>query len=256
MVHKIVSITLKKEFFSPLINKKLPKPKGQLSGHNAGEPFCEEVFIFLKEKDGAKIFKQYQFLNSLYEKNINAKTVEERKKLLDPTIGLMINRGIESIKNWDINKFDEKQNDTADIIYLDKKKFNIIDVKTANLGKKGQQPNIISAVKLANICKSLIINKDYQNLEIFYLGVYWKLDEQSLIIKNLDLINLFKIPPKELYINWAAATQIQFHIHEVKQDFTGSKMEWSKQYLKTFIGSGNERIKKMAELLDQFSKFI
>ena len=76
--------------------------------------------------------------------------------------------------------FLDKQNDTADIIYVEKNKFNILDVKTTNIDKLAQPPNIISSLKLANICKSLLTNEDDEKLEINYIGIHWKQKKETL----------------------------------------------------------------------------
>jgi type II restriction enzyme len=258
MVQIIVSIIFNETFFLELINSNINKPIGQLSGHNAGEPFCDKIYDFLKIRYPQKIYKQFEYLNSLYKKNLNAKTIEEKKKLLSPTIEFMISRGISTTQNWSVdNQFLDKQNDTADIIYVEKNKFNILDVKTTNIDKLAQPPNIISSLKLANICKSLLTNEDDEKLEINYIGIHWKQKKETLNIVKINVIDLFKITPSNLYINWAAALQIQFHISKVDQNFASKKKDWAKEYLKNFVDSAKRRIiKQKKDYVDVFLPFI
>ncbi len=63
-------------------------------------------------------------------------------------------------------------------------------------------------------------------------------------------ISLFKTNPSELYINWAAAMQIQFHVANLEENFSGTVDEWAKEYLKHFV----EQAKKRAD--DMIKKFV
>lgn len=55
---------------------------GTLSGHAAGEPFEKLVCSKLKEVYPGKIFKQYEYLNDIYQKNPKHITVEQRHACL------------------------------------------------------------------------------------------------------------------------------------------------------------------------------
>ena len=54
-----MTIIFDKSYFNDLLNMELDRPSGQLSGHNAGEPFSEKIFSFLKKKIKIK------YLNSM-----------------------------------------------------------------------------------------------------------------------------------------------------------------------------------------------
>ena len=92
---------------------------GTLSGHAAGEPFEKSVYHHLKEKYPKAIFKQFEYLNDLYLKHPKVITVEERYALLNsPTALFLLSRGDKATRDWTPqNIFEEKQNDTADILY-------------------------------------------------------------------------------------------------------------------------------------------
>jgi hypothetical protein len=63
--------------------------------------------------------------------------------------------------------------------------------------------------------------------------------------------------PSNLYINWAAALQIQFHISKVDQNFASKKKDWAKEYLKNFVDSAKRRIiKQKKDYVDVFLPFI
>ena len=68
---------------------------GTLSGHAAGEPFEKLVCSKLKNIYPGGIFKQYEYLNDIYQKNPKHITVEQRHALLDsPTVLFLLSRRI------------------------------------------------------------------------------------------------------------------------------------------------------------------
>ena len=241
-----MTIKFEKKYFDELANLKINKPQGQLSGHNSGEPFCDEIYNFLKKKNNNNIFKQYEYLNQLLKQNSSKKTAQERLELFKGTFGFIINRGKTSLDKWTPEvMFEEKQNDTADILFIDDKVNTIIDVKTKNISKKGQPPNIISAYKMAHIAESIINNNDGDKIDINYIGIDWELNGNFLDLKEIVIRDLFKITPEKIYINWAAALQIQFDVSTIDQNYTKSKKDWASDYLKTYIKSVQNRKEKL-----------
>ena len=241
-----------------LVGVKIPKPIGELSGHNSGEPFAEFVLDKLKNKYNNKIQKQYEYLNNLYSNNPNCSDEERLNLIKSKTSTYLLRRGKDVTKKWNKdNLFTYKQNDTADILYVDDNSFNIIDVKTTNIEKGGQPPNIISATKVAEMCKLMIENNEYNDIDINYIGIYWSLEDEKLVSKNIEVKNLFKSNPNNLYINWAAAMQIQFHIHQLDQNFSHNKKEWCKTYLKHFIDSVENRKNTMTKkFIKPYEKYL
>ena len=156
-----------KQSLTALKGLQIDRPKlGTLSGHAAGEPFEKHVYEHLKRLFPKNIFKQYEYLNDLYLKHPQYITAKQRYKLFNsPTVLFLISRGIAATKSWTPeNLFEEKQNDTADIIYFKGGTYSFIDVKTRNISKNAQAPNIISAYKLAKMCANMIDNKEFGEL--------------------------------------------------------------------------------------------
>lgn len=243
-----------------LIGTKVPKPlSGTLSGHAAGEPFDKHVYTIIKKHFPNSTFRQFEYINSLYSKNSNATTTEERLSLIpDEHLRLLLNRGKESTKKWSIEtQFEEKQDDTADIIIEKNGFINIIDVKTFNMDKNGQPPNIISAYKIAQMCAYMLRDKKFDTHDITYIGISWKIEDDYLVCKGVSIKQLFKTKPKDLYINWAAAMQIQFHVDKLTQNFEGSTRDWCESYLKRFVIQANDRSDKMKErFVKPYIKYI
>ena len=233
--------------------------RGTLSGHAAGEPFEKLAYSLLKEKFPTKIFKQFEYLNDLYLKNPREITREDRYALFDSPVALfLLSRGDKATEEWNpSNVFEEKQNDTADILWHEKDSFDIIDVKTRNMSKKGMPPNIISAYKLAKACALMIDNEDYDSVAIHYVEVEWKEEEEVLRCTDADWKDLFLSDPTTLYINWAAAMQIQFHVSDLDQAFEGNREQWARAYLSSFVKSAESRCAKMYETyVVPFKKYI
>lgn len=232
---------------------------GTLSGHAAGEPFEKLVYKILKERHPENIFKQFEYLNDLYLKHPKNITMKQRSELFEsPTAHYLLSRSAESTREWSPESlFEEKQNDTADILFTDSGKYTIIDVKTRNNGKKAQPPNIISSYKLANACALMLENEDYDTIDFKYVEVMWETDGNELVCVDSHYCSLFKAPPEDLYINWAAAMQIQFIVHELEQTYPGNKEKWSRDYLKHFVDVARAQRDKIEEkFVKPFLKYI
>ena len=249
----------KEELKESLINSSIDKPKsGTLSGHAAGEPFDKLVYSQLKNIN-SKTYRQFEYLNSVFLSNIEMTSFEERLGLIDSKVlQFLLSRGKKATSEWSPSKlFEEKQNDTADIIITSNKSVRLIDVKTRNISKQAQPPNIISAYKLAKACALLLEYKEYDDLNIDYIGIDWKLAGDKLKCVGVHFTDLFKVPPQNLYINWAAAMQIQFNVEGLSQEYEGEKKDWAISYLTHFSKGAEERSRNMIKkFVDPFSKFI
>jgi len=245
-----VNITIYDKLAKELIGTKVPKPiSGTLSGHAAGEPFDKHVYSILKSWFPDKTFRQYEYLNFLFSNNLSATDSEERNRLFNsPTVMFLLSRGKNATDKWSLeNPFEEKQNDTADILVIDDNFFEIIDIKTKNRSRDPQAPNIISAYKLAQVCSIMIDNKEFDKFSIAYIEIDWLLENDFLVCKDVYHISLFKINPSELYINWASGMQIQFHVSNLKENFNGTVEEWAREYLKHFVKQAKKRAEAMIE---------
>lgn len=243
-----------------VIGCEITKPiSGTLSGHAAGEPFDKHVYSEIKKQFPSEAFSQYEYLNDLYSKNADIIGVKARQALFDsPSVLFLLSRGKEATKKWALdNPFDEKQDDTADILVVKDGFYEIIDIKTRNLSKTAQAPNIISAFKLAQLCAIMIDNQEFDTLSINYFEVDWLLENDKLVCKEAHFISLFQSTPENLYINWAAAMQVQFHVCNLDQGFIGTIEAWVKAYLKHFVKQVYKRSEYMIEQYAKpFEKYI
>jgi type II restriction enzyme len=249
-----------KELSRKIKGTSVPKPlSGTLSGHAAGEPFDKHVYATIKKQFPNNTFRQYEYLNDLYSKNPSIIGFEARQALFDsPTILFLLSRGKDPTNKWSIeNPFEEKQNDTADILVVKDNFYELIDIKTRNISKKAQAPNIISAYKLAQLCAKMIDNKEFDNFTINYFEIDWELEKNKLICKDAYFAYLFNANPDDLYINWAAAMEIQFHVCDLNQTFNDSRKKWAKLYIKHFVNQAKKRANDMIEkFVKPFEKYI
>jgi type II restriction enzyme len=238
----------------------IPKPlSGTLSGHAVGEPFDKLVYSEIKKQFPQNTFRQYEYLNDLFSKNPEVIGFEARQNLFNsPTVLFLFSRGKNATDKWSVeNPFDEKQNDTADIVVVNDDFYEIIDIKTRNISKSAQPPNIISAFKLAQVCAKLLDNTEFDNFTINYFEIDWALDNDKLVCIDAHHASLFKTQPRELYINWAAAMQIQFHVQDLDQSFKETMEYWAKSYLKHFVTQARKRANDMIiKFVKPFEKYI
>ncbi|MDR1810470.1 MAG: HincII family type II restriction endonuclease [Prevotella sp.] len=238
----------------------VPKPlSGTLSGHAAGEPFDKHVYNEIQKQLPNNTYRQYEYLNDLYRKNPDIIGFNARQALFNsPTVLFLLSRGKNATDKWNIdNPFEEKQNDTADILVVKENFYELIDIKTRNISKSAQAPNIISAYKLAQLCAKMIDNAEFDNFAINYFEIDWLLENDELVCKDAHFGYLFNADPADLYINWAAAMQIQFHVCNLDQTFKGSKEQWAAAYLKQFVSQAKKRADDMIlKFVKPFEKYI
>lgn len=238
----------------------VPKPiSGTLSGHAAGEPFDRHVYEKIKEQLPQNTFRQYEYLNDLFSRNPRIIGFEARTKLFNsPTVMFLLSRGKNATDKWSVETpFDEKQNDTADILVVKDNFYEIIDIKTRNISKSAQSPNIISAYKLAQVCAKMFDNNEFDSFSLNYFELDWELKNKELVCKDAHYAHLFKSNPSTLYINWSAAMQIQFHVAELDQFFEGNIQLWAKNYLIHFVDQAKKRSDDMiTKFVEPFKKYI
>ena len=105
----------------------------------------------------------------------------------------------------------------------------------------------------------MIENEEFDTIGIDYIGIDWCEDDRHETLTCVDAqhVDLFKIPPTELYINWSAGLQIQFHPHNVQQSWNDGRQLWAKLYLRHFVTSAQKRCETMrAKFIQPFLKYI
>jgi hypothetical protein len=250
-----------------LVGTSVNRPSGTLAGHAAGLPFEKSVHEKLVAKFPGRAYRHYELLNHIYSTNLTKQSVAERYELLGPkSLSYLLQRGASSTAAWTTTaQFTEKQDDTAESVVLpstspslDTTKHGpvtLIDVKTQDADVKSRAPNIISAEKLLNACKIAISEGGRLSFDIVYIGVRWRKTKTTLDCVEAEAIPLVRIDPNEMYINWSAGRQIQFHPHDVKTDFSGSTLEWAVAFLDHYSSNLRTRLNKELKKLNDLETY-
>lgn len=253
------------------VGRVVPRPSGQLSGHAGGLPFETIVHELLKGKFDARAWRHYEALNeALLESRRTDGWSNPPANFVfgPPDVNFLAARGKGPLSKWSpSDMFTEKQNDTAEsIVFQDAhKKFfsgltSFVDVKTQTLARKAQPPNIISAQKIAKLAEIVLKERLTCRVEILYLGISF--DETTannapiLEASKSRAISLMKIEPKSIYVNWAAAMQIQFHPSEVDQSFPGSANQWLAEFLRVYCEQLEKRVKKQNDEIERLRSLV
>ena len=132
-------ITLEKleNHLSSLIGLEVVSSESLEAGSGQGTKYENIIYDELKNKFNDKIFKNYELLNFLYENNPAAISYDQRINLFQSKALRFLLSGKKPTESWGIDsQFEEKQSDTADIIYFDNPVI-ILDVKSKSIEKKG-----------------------------------------------------------------------------------------------------------------------
>ena len=242
-----------------LVGKQVARPVGTLSGHAAGLPFEVLVHDRLRGRWPATCRRHFEMLNETLLANPHATSAAQRLLLFGPaSVAGLVARGASPMGLWTpSNLFEEKQNDTAESIILHRPVFDftnnpvtLVDVKSHNNAKKGQPPNIMSARKLAKACKQGLEEGSIE-FDIVYVSVRFDPAAATLDCTEVRTVSIFKVAAP-LYINWAAAEQVQFVPHEVDQNYRDSKDQWARAFIETFCDSLERKIGKDSLRLKEY----
>ena len=217
--------------------------QGSSSGHAVGDLGEQIVGRVLREKFPGRIYSPEDVLNAELRANVDV-SATKREQLFGSTVSQVALTDRRNLARWSPETpFVKGQHDTADLIFfapgharvLDGQ-YALLDVKTTNLDKNSQPPNIISAKKLYRIAEEALATGSVPfDLTYVFVG-HRGATSGTLSIANSRVVSMFKIAAP-LYINWGAGAQIQFHASDVDQDFEATPLEWCRHFLTTFIDS-------------------
>ncbi|MBT1034941.1 HincII family type II restriction endonuclease [Canibacter sp. lx-45] len=255
---------LLQDIATKLTHAEAPRPSGQLSGHAGGLVFEGLAHKELVSHAPGRAFRHYEALNAALSDFVATGKKPESATFGEPALDYLVSRSKSATEKWKpSNPFEEKQNDTAESILFsdgelkfESPEVTLIDIKSQNASKPSQPPNIISANKLSQAAKLVLESGAEPKFDIYYLGVrFFPTERNGVKILKADewcVVDLFKIAPTELYINWAAALQIQFHPFDVKQNYQRSKRDWFRDFLEhCYSKSLASRIAKQQKRLDE-----
>lgn len=256
---------------STLDGATVPRPSGQLAGHAGGLPFENLVHRHLISRFPGQAFRHFEALNHClladFANGGNYATTPSYSFGPAP-LNFLVARSRSALNAWKpTNLFEEKQNDTAEsIVFSDSDTrfysplVSLVDVKSQRVDRNPQPPNIISAQKVAKTAVLALEGGREPTFEIIYVGVRYKPDEENgvkvLRATEWTVVDLMALEPSILYINWAAARQIQFHPFEVKENYTGTRLDWCRQFIEKYANSLDARVQKQVREINHYRKLI
>lgn len=237
----------------------------ETSGHRIATPLEEEVYDALSKTYPGLAFKQHEAVNEYLSQAVTRDKVSDDFIFGNEAIDYLVNPGKKALSHWPEELVPGKQSDTADIVlFSDSSLFDgsaafLIDVKSHDLGKSDQPPNIMSARKLAKVAEICLSKNIDPNFSLYYIDLGYRKKDAGVVVEDVRMVDMMKIPPldyngkgKPLYINWSAAIQVQFRPSEVSQDFELSQKDWLAIFMKNYTSQKRDRIyKEVHELGDQ-----
>lgn len=245
------------------------KPNQETSGHRIATPLEEEVYDALSKVYPGLTFKQHEAVNKYLSENVVQGRVPDGFVFGNEAIDSLVNPGKKALSSWPEELVPGKQSDTADIVlFSDSSLFEgsaafLIDVKSHDLGKSDQPPNIMSARKLAKVAEICLSKNIDPNFSLYYIDLGYRKKDAGVVVEDVRMVDMMKIPPldynnkgKPMYINWAAALQVQFRPSEVSQNFELSQKEWLAVFIKNYTSQKRDRIYKEVHELGAQEKML
>ena len=219
------------------------------AGHAGGNIIEEIVRTEMSALYGERVQRQHTVLNSVLTAHLEAVTKADRVALFGNSAAQVMLCEKRDIANWTADEpFRSAQGDTADAILfaeapavLGDNRYALIDAKSVDLDKHGQAPNIISATKVFNMALAAV-STGCVPFDLVYLAAGYRVNADGiLVVERARAVSLFKIE-SGLYINWAAANQIQFHPLDADQSFTGTPLQWADRFLDQYRAAEQHHI--------------
>ena len=241
----------------------------ETSGHRIATPLEEEVYDALSKTYPGLAFKQHEAVNEYLSETVVQGRVPDGFVFGNEAVDSLVNPGKKALSNWPEELVPGKQSDTADIVlFSDSSLFDgsavfLIDVKSHDLGKSDQPPNIMSARKLAKVAEICLSKNIDPNFSLYYIDLGYRKKDAGVVVEDVRMVDMMKIPPldyngkgKPLYINWSAAIQVQFRPSEVSQDFELSQKDWLAIFMKNYTSQKRDRIYKEVHELGEQEKML
>ena len=245
------------------------KPNQETSGHTIATPLEEEVYDALSKVYPGLTFKQHEAVNKYLSETVVQGRVPDGFVFGNEAVDSLVNPGKKALSSWPEELVPGKQSDTADIVlFSDSALFDgssvfLIDVKSHDLGKSDQPPNVMSARKLVNLAKICLSENIDPNFSIYYVDLGYRRKDAGVVVDDVRMVDMMKIPPldhdgkgKPMYINWSASLQVQFRPSAVSQDFELSQKDWLAVFMKNYTSQKRDRIYKEVHELGEQEKML
>jgi len=142
----------------------------------------------------------------------------------------------------------------------------IINVKSHDVNKQSRPPNIISALRVLEFGKDLLMKAQVyrcfiDKANIIFVGIYYSIEDNICHIKNIYVKDFFKLDVNKMPpINFDAAIQIQWHVGDMEENPDIDKITFlenlAKKYFIQWQKFMGERTKNIENLINELNKLI
>jgi len=142
----------------------------------------------------------------------------------------------------------------------------VINVKSHDISKPSRPPNIISALRVLEFGKDLLIKTQrypdfIDKANIIFVGIYYRIDNNNAHIIEMHVKDFFKLDVNKMPpINFDAAIQIQWHVRDMVEDPAIDKLTFlenlAKKYLNEWQRFVGERTRNIGSLINELNKLI
>jgi hypothetical protein len=142
----------------------------------------------------------------------------------------------------------------------------IINVKSHDESKLSRPPNIISALRVLEFGKDLLMKAQrypdfIDKANIIFVGIYYSIKDNHVYVIDVHVKDFFKLDVTRMpQINFDAAIQIQWHVRDMVENPAIDKLTFlenlAKKYLiewQRFVG---QRTKDVESLINDLNKLI
>ena len=227
----------------------MTKIDNEYSCHSANNNFAPIVNSILISNTNNNAVELSTFVNDLYLKKPLVIPKDDFHALsCTPTAYFAISA--------DLFEFDSN---SKEIICYTDGSYNILSIVTKKYSQSYFYPVLINPIKLAELCTIMIENNEYSKLGIDFIGVEYKEAEisGSVICNSAFAVNLFKIVPDDLIIDFSYSPQLQIWMKNIDQSWDGSMKEWALSYLQHFVDCAQIYKNRLdEEFVESFHRFI
>ncbi|MEM4005816.1 MAG: HincII family type II restriction endonuclease [Desulfurococcaceae archaeon] len=255
-------------------NRKFIAIPQRASGSASGLPFEQWTKEVLNER-GLKVFLQEEFVKEL----VNA--MKNKRIVLDEITKTIRERTWYGLRDYVISREQLKsalegkevptyQQSMADLVLFygkdlieDINDVILINVKSHDIEKVSRPPNIISAKRVLEFIRDVLIYCPnlLDKINLWFLGIYYRRRGRNAEIIEVYAKDFFKLDVTRIpIINFDAAIQIQWHVKDMVEipDINRAKFieNLAKEYLKRWERFAKRRSENVRQLVNELINLI
>jgi hypothetical protein len=142
----------------------------------------------------------------------------------------------------------------------------IVNVKSHDLRKDSRPPNIISALRVLEFGKDLLMKAQHypdfiDKANIIFVGIYYSVKDNNARIDSIHVKDFFKLDVDKMPpINFDAAIQIQWHVRDMVENPAIGKLTFLEKLARKYLTEWQEfvgkRTKHAGKLISELNELI